>query len=64
MLKVSSKINILSVPIPISFSQDISFTCPLTADTLKSLGGDTILGIFGNAGRKRWVHGPSDLHEL
>jgi len=55
ILKVDAKISILSVPIPVSFDQDINFTCPLNADIFKALGINGISGLVGGSSRKRFI---------
>lgn len=55
ILKVDAKISILSVPIPVSFDQDINFTCPLNAEIFKALGINSISGLIGGSSRKRFI---------
>ncbi|UZJ54262.1 hypothetical protein CBS101457_003582 [Exobasidium rhododendri] len=61
-LKVSAKLKILSVPIPISFSEDISFACPLTAANLKSLGVSGLSGLLRRSEKE--VHQLPSRQEL
>lgn len=51
-LNIDAHLKILSVPVPVSFSQDISFDCPLSADMLKGIGGGDLLNIASGLGSR------------
>lgn len=61
-LKINAKIKILSVPVPVAFSQDVNFDCPIPSDILKNIAGGGLGGLASSlTGRSRIT---DDHHEL
>lgn len=56
-LDISASLKILSVPVPVSFSHDISTACPISSDVLKNIGGGDLLQIVGTLGRRAFDWG-------
>jgi hypothetical protein len=52
IIKVDASVKILSVPIPVSFDQDINFTCPLDSSIWKALGISNIEGQLTGSSRR------------
>lgn len=61
-LKINANIKILSVPVPVAFSQDINFDCPIPSDILKNIAGGSLGSLASSFGARSRI--PDDHHEL
>lgn len=61
-LDIDADIKILSVPVPVSFKQDVEFDCPIPASILKSIAGGSLSSLTGSlSGRSFFGDDHSEL---